>query len=89
MTRKKERERERILKMYDMRTGQKKKKKKNHGRMMRRKEGQADKRLEGRRLTKGLSSLGRRDGRPCFGRLPFGRVNTDPRQRGRAARGQG
>lgn len=36
--------------------------------------------MEARGLTKGLSSLGRRDGRPCFGRLPFGRVNSDPGQ---------
>lgn len=36
--------------------------------------------MEGRGLTKGLSSLGRRDGRPSFGRLPFGRVNSDPGQ---------
>lgn len=36
---KKERERDRILKMYDMRRGQKRKKKNKHGRMMRRKEG--------------------------------------------------
>lgn len=44
-------------------------------------------RLADTRLTKGLSSLGGRDGRPCFGCLPFGRVNTDPGWRGRAARG--
>lgn len=55
---------------------------------MRRKEGQAERRLQGRGLTKALSSLGRGDGGPCFGRLPFGRVNTDPERRGRAARCQ-
>lgn len=36
----------------------------------------------GRGLTKGLCSLRRREGRPWFGRLPFGRVNSDPAQRG-------
>lgn len=43
---------------------------------------------KGRGLTKGLSSLGGGDGRPSFGRLPLGWVNTDPGQRGRAAKGQ-
>lgn len=36
--------------------------------------------MEGRGLTKGLSSLGGRDGRPWFSCLPFGRVNSDPEQ---------
>lgn len=42
-----------------------------------RKEGR---RAEARGLTKGLSSLAGGGGRPCFGRLPFGRVNSDPGQ---------
>lgn len=37
-------------------------------------------RVDARGLTKGLSSLAGGDGWPCFGRLPFGRVNSDPGQ---------
>lgn len=56
-------------------------KKKKGGKMIRRKAGRIGwERLECRGLTKGLSSLGGRDGRPCFGRLPFGWVNSDPGQ---------
>lgn len=43
-------------------------------------EGRVEGEEEARGLTKGLSSLAGGDGWPCFGRLPFGRVNSDPGQ---------
>lgn len=52
-------------------------KRRKGGRVEGRKEGG---RMEARGLTKGLSSLAGGDGWPCFGRLPFGRVNSDPGQ---------
>lgn len=55
-------------------------KKRKDGRMVRRKGRKEGRSAEARGLTKGLSSLAGGGGRPCFGRLPFGRVNSDPGQ---------
>lgn len=55
-------------------------KKRKDGRMVRRKGRKEGRRAEARGLTKGLSSLAGGGGRPCFGCLPFGRVNSDPGQ---------
>lgn len=85
---KKERERDRILKMYDMRTGQKRKKKK-HGRMMRRKEGQADRDRRAEDLLRVFPPWVEGMAGPVLAVCRLAGSIVTLGRRGRAARGQG